>query len=54
MPGIVATIINMVLNFVLEFLYDRFVVFRDSIDTNELAQKKEQSEEAAGTDAKAE
>ena len=31
--------INMVLNFVLEFLYDRFVVFRDSIDTNQLAKK---------------
>jgi putative flippase GtrA len=27
--------INMVLNFVLEFLYDRFVVFRKSIDTRE-------------------
>ncbi|MBO2527356.1 MAG: GtrA family protein [Clostridiales bacterium] len=33
------TAINMVLNFVLEFLYDRFFVFRDSIDTNELAKK---------------
>lgn len=32
--------INMVLNFVLEFLYDRFFVFRDSLDTNELAKKK--------------
>ena len=31
--------INMVLNFVLEFLYDRFYVFRDSIDTNDLAKK---------------
>ncbi len=31
--------INMVLNFTLEFLYDRFVVFRDSIDTNDLAKK---------------
>ena len=27
------TALNMVLNFVLEFLYDRFVVFRKSIDT---------------------
>ncbi len=34
------TAINMVLNFVLEFLYDRFYVFRDSIDTNEAARKK--------------
>ena len=32
--------INMALNFVLEFLYDRFVVFRDSLDTNDLAQKQ--------------
>ena len=32
--------INMALNFVLEFLYDRFFVFRDSIDTNSLAKKK--------------
>ncbi len=37
----VVTIINMLLNFVLEFLYDRFYVFRDSIDTNDLAKKKE-------------
>lgn len=33
------TAINMVLNFVTEFLYDRFVVFRDSIDTNDIAKK---------------
>ena len=40
------TILNMVLNFVTEFLFDRFVVFRDSIDTNKRAQKaKEQEEE---------
>lgn len=39
-PGILVTIINMAFNFVLEFLYDRFFVFRDSIDTNERAQKK--------------
>ena len=31
--------INMVLNFVLEFLYDRFFVFRDSLDTNDHAKK---------------
>lgn len=31
--------INMVLNFVLEFLYDRFFVFRDSLDTNDRAKK---------------
>ena len=35
------TILNMVANFVLEFLYDRFFVFRDSLDTNSVAKKKE-------------
>ncbi len=34
--------INMVCNFVLEFLYDRFVVFRDSLDTNSVAKKAEE------------
>lgn len=41
------TVINMVANFVLEFLYDRFYVFRDSIDTNSLAKKR--PEEPEGT-----
>ena len=36
----IATILNMLLNFVTEFLYQRFFVFRTSIDTNEA--KKEQ------------
>lgn len=31
--------LNMITNFVLEFLYDRFYVFRDSIDTNDRAKK---------------
>lgn len=31
--GTLVTIINMLLNFVLEFLYDRFYVFGKSIDT---------------------
>ncbi len=31
--------LNMVLNFITEYLYDTFVVFRGSIDTNELARK---------------
>lgn len=31
--------INMAANFVLEFLYDRFYVFRDSLDTNERGKK---------------
>lgn len=30
----IVTIGNMLLNFVLEFLYQRYYVFRDSIDTN--------------------
>lgn len=34
----------MIANFVLEFLYDRFVVFRDSLDTNSVAKKKEDRE----------
>lgn len=36
------TIINMVANFVLEYLYDRFFVFKNSLDTNDLAKKKEE------------
>ena len=35
------TMIIMLSNFVLEFLYDRFYVFRKTIDTNDLAKKKE-------------
>lgn len=38
------TAINMVLNFVLEFLYDRFFVFHDSLDTNNLAKKKSKNQ----------
>lgn len=34
------TILNMLANFVLEYLFQRLVVFRDSIDTNDIAQKK--------------
>ena len=34
------TALNMVANFVLEFLYDRFVVFRGQIDTNEVARRR--------------
>lgn len=40
------TAINMVANFVLEFLYDRFVVFRDSLDTNSVAKRKEKQEQS--------
>ena len=38
--------INMALNLTTEYLYDTFVVFRGSIDTNERAQKQKQKEEA--------
>ncbi len=33
--------LNMVLNFITEFLYDRFFVFGASIDTNERARRKQ-------------
>ena len=33
------TLINMALNLVLEFPYQKFVVFRNSIDTNDLAKR---------------
>ena len=36
---ILVTIINMLCNFVLEFLYDKYVVFRGSIDTKEKRKK---------------
>ena len=41
----VATAINMVINFVTEFLYQRFFVFGKSIDTNDIATKQKQKEE---------
>ena len=37
------TALNMIANFVLEFLYDKFVVFRGKIDTNEVARRKEKA-----------
>jgi len=40
---------TMLLNFVLEFLYQRFVVYRNSIDTNDLARREE--EKAENTEA---
>lgn len=36
------TVINMLINFVTEFIFDKFVVFRNSIDTNELAVKEKE------------
>ena len=38
----VVTLINMVCNFVTEFLYDKFVVFRNDTDTNAIAKKKQE------------
>lgn len=38
--GYVVEIISMLLNFITEFLFQRFVVFRNSIDSNVLAKKQ--------------
>ena len=35
----IVTLINMLLNMVTEFLFQRYVVYRNSVDTNELAKK---------------
>jgi len=40
----IVTIINMVCNFVLEYLYDRFYVFGKTLDTNDLAMKQKEKE----------
>ena len=34
------TVLNMAANFVLEYLYQRFVVYNNAVDTNDLAMKK--------------
>jgi len=39
------TVINMILNLVTEYLFDRYVVYKDSMDTNDLAQKESVSGE---------
>ncbi len=44
-PGIVTTLINMLINLVTEFLYQRYFVFKDSVDTNAAAQKQEEKAE---------
>ena len=36
------TVMNMLLNFVTEYLFDTFVVFRGSMDTNDLAKMEDQ------------
>ena len=38
--GLLVTLLNMAVNFITEYLYDRFVVFGKSIDTNSRAQAK--------------
>ena len=38
------TFLNMVINFVTEYLFDTFVVFRGAIDTNDLAKKEAEKE----------
>ena len=35
----------MIINFVLEFLWQKFVVFRGKVDTNDIAQKQQRKEE---------
>ena len=39
------TILNMLINFVTEFLFMRFVVFRNSLDTNDIAKKQQEAKE---------
>lgn len=39
--GTVVTLLNMLCNFVLEYLYDKYVVFRGTIDTKNIEEKKE-------------
>lgn len=43
--------INMVINFVTEFLYQRYVVFRKSLDTNTIAEKGKAKAEHASEDS---
>ena len=41
----IVTGINMGLNITTEYLYDRFVVFRNTLDTNSIAQKQREKED---------
>ena len=43
--GYLVTALNMILNFVTEYLYDRFIVFGRSMDTNERAKREEDTHE---------
>lgn len=38
----VVTVMNMLINFVTEYLYDKFVVFRRDTDTNDVARKNQE------------
>ena len=40
--GYLVTVLNMLINLVTEFLYQRFVVFRKTLDTNDIAKKEKQ------------
>ena len=40
---------SMLINFVLEFIWQQFVVFRGKVDTNDLAKKQQEKETAAAT-----
>ena len=43
-PGLVVEIVTMILNFVLEFLFCRFVIYRDSCDSAEKKSDKSDTE----------
>ena len=43
--------INMVINFVTEFLYQRYIIFRKSLDTNAIAEKDKAKAERASEDS---
>ena len=38
--GTIVTLLNMIINFITEYLYDRFIVFGNSIDTKEKNDKR--------------
>ena len=44
----------MIINFVLEFLWQQFVVFRGKVDTNDIAKKQQKKEAAATADVNVE
>lgn len=49
--GYLVTGINMACNLVTEFLFDKYVVFRKTIDTNDLARREREREVAEATEA---